>query len=422
MSAEANAPHRGFASYWALTVLFLANVFNQGDRMLFGVVADPIKQELQLSDTQIALASGLFFILFNLIGGLFIARLIDRGNRVRLLAAGVAVWSLATAATGLAESFGMLALTRMAVGIGEATAFPAAMSLIPDLFRVGARGRAVSIFQSSNFVGIVGGTIIAGVLAGSLGWRQMFVACGLAGLIIALMLVLSVSEPNRDTQTSSGTAPGYWTDFLVGMRRIWALPGIVALSFALGFGLMMGAVLGAFGPAFLLRVHSVPLAEVGLAIGPPVGIGGIVGTLVSGFIVDALIRRTGRQRDALLVPLIAMPLSLPFMAGFIFSPQLGGALVCAAVMNLLLSASVPPVMNFAINAADPADRGLASTFILMVMGLVGGALGPAVVGLISDRFADAGAVALRYGISAILVTPVLATALLLVARRSVRSS
>ena len=158
------------ASWWALFVLFLANIFNQGDRILFGTVVDPIGRDLAISDTQMSLASGLLFVLFNLVGGLFIARFVDRGNRVRILAIGVAGWSLATAATGLSTDFATLSLARIATGIGEATAFPAAMSLIPDLFRADARGRAIAIFQTSSFVGIVGGTIIGGVLAAAIGW------------------------------------------------------------------------------------------------------------------------------------------------------------------------------------------------------------------------------------------------------------
>ena len=118
---------------WTLFLLFLANVLNVGDRMLLGVVTEPVRKDLALSDTQMALANGLLFVLFNLIAGLFIARLVDRGNRVRILVLGIAGWSLATAATGLAENFTMLAIARLGVGAGEATAFPAVMSLIPPV-------------------------------------------------------------------------------------------------------------------------------------------------------------------------------------------------------------------------------------------------------------------------------------------------
>lgn len=419
MSSSAARQPTAFSSCWALAVLFLTNVFNQGDRMLFGVVADPIRRELQLSDTELSLASGLFFVLFNLIGGLFIARFIDRGNRVRILALGVVVWSMATAATGLAHDFPQLTLARIMVGIGEATAFPAAMSLIPDLFRLGARGRAVSIYQSSSFVGIVGGTVIAGILAASMGWRSMFMVCGLAGIGVAMLLLFTVAEPPRDASSANPQRLAYWDDFTTGAWRIVTQPGFWPLSIGLGFALMMGAVLGAWGPAFLLRSHQVPLAQVGLVIGPPVGLGGIVGTIASGFLADWIIRRRGRRADMLLIPLVAVPLSLPFMVGFIFTPVLGTAMICAAAMNVLLSAAVPPTMNYAINAAAPSDRGLTSTVVLIVMGLVGGALGPFVVGSLSDHLsADLGGEALRYSLSSMLVTPIVATLLLAVTFRS----
>lgn len=411
-------PVRTGVAVWALAVLFLANVFNQGDRMLFGVVADPIRQELLLSDTQLSLASGLFFVLFNLIGGLFIARFIDRGNRVRILGIGVIGWSLATAATGYAQDFATLSLARIAVGIGEATAFPAAMSLIPDLFRVDARGRAVAIFQSSIFVGVVGGTIVAGVLAASMGWRMMFVVCGLAGLAVALLLFLTVPEPARIETSKARPASSYWADLLSGCRRVLQLPGFPMLLLGFGMASMMTFVLSAWGPTFLLRSHDVPLAQVGLVIGPAVGIGGIVGTLGSGFVADWLVRRRGIMGDMLLLPLLSVPASLPFMAGFIFAPTLGVAMVCAALMNITLSAALPPAMNFAVNATAPGDRGLTSTILLAAMGLIGGSVGPFLVGVLSDQLTPSmGDDGLRYGMSVMLIAPVLATLFLFFAHR-----
>lgn len=406
-------PRGRIASGWALVVLFVTNVFNQGDRMLFGVVAEPIRKELRLSDTELALASGLFFVMFSLIGGVFIARLIDRNNRVRILAAGMTVWSLATAATGMADHYATLSLARIMVGIGEATAFPAAMSLIPDLFSSRTRGRAVSIYQSSNFVGIVGGTIIAGVLAATLGWRDMFRVCGIAGLAVVVLLLATVAEPPRQNAVAEADRSGYWADLVAGFARAMKAPGVVPLSIGLGFTSMMGAVLGAWGPAFLMRLHGVPLAQVGLQIGPPVGLGGIVGTVTSGFLADALVRRSERQETMLMISLVAVLLSLPFMAGFVFVPQLQQALVCAGLMNVLLSAAIPPIMNYLVSSIPANDRGVAATVILVVMGLVGGAVGPALVGMLSDALqAGSGEASLRYALSAMLASPLIAAALI----------
>ena len=267
---------------WTLFLLFLANVLNVGDRMLLGVVTEPVRHDLRLSDTQMALANGLLFVLFNLIAGLFIARLVDRGNRVRILTLGIAAWSLATAATGFASNFSTLALARLGVGIGEATAFPAVMSLIPDLFRPQVRGTAVGVFQSSSFIGIVGGTVLAGVLAAALGWRPMFIVCGLAGMVLATLVVLTVREPSREVPLDPTANDGGWlAGMAAGLKRVTTIPGFVPLALGFGVSAMMGAVLGAWGPAFLHRSHGVPLREVGIVIGPAVGVGGLAGTLAS---------------------------------------------------------------------------------------------------------------------------------------------
>lgn len=410
------------ASIWALFVLFVANVFNQADRMLFGVVVDPIREDLLLSDTQMSLLSGLFFVLFNLVAGLLLARAIDKGNRVRILAVGVFAWSLATAAQGYAEGFWSLAAARIAVGIGEATAFPAAMSLIPDLFRHEARGRAVAAFQSSTFVGIVGGTVVAGVLGAMLGWRMMFVVCGAAGML-AVALLFTVREPARG-QADQTALPGegYLAGMMAACRRVLHIPGMAALMIGFGLTSMMTSVLAAWGPAFLLRSHGVPLAQVGLVIGPSVGIGGIVGTIAGGIVADMLVRRRGTQSAALLVPLVCAPLSLPFMAAFIFADTLVLAMACAALMNVAISASMPSTVSYAVSRADARDRAMLSTMLLAAAGLIGGSLGPFIVGSLSDLRADrAGTESLRHAMAVMLVMPMLATVFLLHAWRRAQS-
>ena len=416
-AAMADQRVRTAPAVWALILLFTANAFNVGDRVLLGVVTEPVRLELGLTDTQLSLANGFLFVVFNLVAGLFIARLVDRGNRVRILAFGLAGWSIATAATGLAQDFLTLSMARIGVGIGEATAFPAALSLIPDLFRPQVRGRAVAVFQSSTFVGIVGGTILAGVLAAQYGWREMFMLCGAAGVVLAIVLLTSVREPAREARRDgSQAALPYWADMAAGFRRIFGIPGFWALAVGFGSCAIIGAVLSAWGPAFLQRTHGVPLAEVGLVIGPAVGLGGITGTLFSGWLADRLYRRRGVLSDVLLVPLWAVPFAAPFVAGFIFAPTVGLTMACAAIMNFLLSCAIPPSLNFAVTRTDPRDRGLTSTLMLAASGLIGGALGPFVVGVLSDRLTpQLGAEGLRYAMSAMIVVPLLATAFIAIA-------
>jgi len=414
----ARAPVSSFLAGWTLFLLFLANVLNVGDRMLLGVVTEPVRRDLALSDTQMALANGLLFVLFNLVAGLFIARLADRGNRVRILTVGIALWSLATAATGLARNFPELAMARLAVGVGEATAFPAVMSLIPDLFRPRVRGTAVGVFQAGSFVGIVGGTVLAGVVAAALGWRPMFLVCGVAGVVLATVVVLTVREPAREQALDPEDTASWLSGLAAGLRRLAAVPGLVPLALGFGISAMMGPVLGAWGPAFLQRSHGVPLREVGILIGPPVGIAGLVGTLVSGPIADRIARKRGSVSAMLRLPLVALPLSTPFMAGFIFAPTLLVTMLCAAGMNALLSCAFVPCINYAVARVGGGDRALVSTVMLAASGLLGGALGPLIVGALSDALTpQLGSDGLRYALSAMIASPLLAAAFLFAAVR-----
>ena len=410
------------AACWTLFVLFLINAFNVGDRTLLGVVTEPVRLELALSDTQMSLANGFLFVLFNLVGGLVIARFVDRGNRKRILALGLAGWSIATAATGLAEDFLTLSLARIGVGIGEATAFPAAMSLIPELFSPASRGKAIGVFQSSTLVGVIGGTILAGVLAALHGWRAMFEICGAAGVFLALVLLLTVREPHREAYHEVPVS-SWGRDLLDGLKRILGQPGFCSMALAFGVSGMMVAVLGAWGPAFLQRSHAVPLAQVGVVIGPAVGIGGIAGMLVSGALADRLAARHGDSLAMLRVPLVALPLSVPFLAGFVTMPTLGLTMLSAAVMNFLVSCAYAPCVSYAVTNAAPGDRGLVSSVMLAAAGLVGSGLGPFIVGFASDALTPIyGNDGLRYAIAAMIPTPAIALALLWLAVRQAKGA
>jgi MFS family permease len=248
------APRSALVAAYALTLLFLANMFNYADRALLGIVIEPIRKELLLSDTQISIISGVAFSLFYLIAGVAIARWVDRGNRQLILVLGVALWSGATAATTLAQGFTSLALTRMLVGIGEATVFPVAMSLLADLYPGPKLTRSVSIFQVSAGVGIVIGSVLAGVLAAAHGWRTMFEMFGAAGLILVLLIALTMRPTAR---TVTDTEPLTLGGTLSAIKGILAVPGLGLLALGYGLSDMTLASLPVWAPAFLLRSHGV---------------------------------------------------------------------------------------------------------------------------------------------------------------------
>jgi MFS family permease len=295
------------------------------------------------------------------------------------------------------------------------------MSLIPDLYRKEARGKAISVFQSSTLIGIIGGTIIAGVLAAALGWRSMFEICGLAGIAVALLLVATVREPAREADAVEVGTGAWLADFAQGLRRIIGRKDVPALLVAYGVSGMMVSVLGAWGPAFLQRSHHVPLADVGVVIGPAVGLGGIAGMLFSGALGDRLVARRGAAHAPLLVPLIALPISAPFLVGFVTAPSLLLTMLSAAVMNFCVSCAAVPCVNYAVASVGARDRGLVSSIMLAAMGVIGAGLGPFIVGGLSDLLTPSyGSEGLRYALMSMIPTPLIAAAFVWLTIRSAR--
>lgn len=414
---------RPAAARWTLILLILANVLSVGDRMLLGVVAEPVRIQLGLSDLQMGLANGFIFVLFHLAGGLVIARFIDRGRRMRILVLCIIVWSVATAAMAFVHDFASLAIARIGVGVAEAAVFPAAMSLIPDLFGEQSRGRALAAFQTSGFLGVMACTSLAGVLAGSLGWRGMFMMFGAAGVLFAVIVHLTAREPVRAGRIAETpvSLPGL-RDVRVACARVLALPGFPCLALAFGMAAMVGAATGAWAPAFLQRSHGVSLAEVGLAMGLASGLGGICGTLLAGVLIDRLAARGAPFAAMLRIPIVCLPLSVPLLLGFIFAPASGLAVLCLGGLSFLLGCAVAPCVTCAVACVPAANRGIASILMLVAAGLIGSSLGPLLVGAASDLLAaGSGRESLRHAMVLVTAAPPAAVALLLVSRRQMQA-
>lgn len=416
------APARGkMVAAYGLTLLFLANLLNYADRSLLGIVVEPVRRELGLNDTQISIVSGVAFSLFYLVAGVAIARWVDRGNRRLILALGVALWSGATAATGLAQDFVSLAVCRMLIGIGEATVFPVALSLLADLYPGPKLARPVSIFQSSSGVGLMIGAVLAGLLAAAFGWRTMFMGFGAAGVVLVLLIAFTM----RPTPRTVSVDPQPLKDggVLTAIRSIMSVPGMGWLAFGYAASNMMLACLPTWAPAFLLRSHGVELASVGAVVGPPAVIGGIAGTILSGILAARLVERSGNRWAGLIVPIIALPLAIPAYAVFLFAPTLPLVILAVAVMNFALTSSLGPCVALAVSLVPPARRGLTSTLMLVVQTLLAFALAPYIVGVASDALRPLyGEEALRHALALMMAAPVIASILIWIARAKIRAS
>ncbi|WP_174279107.1 spinster family MFS transporter [Sphingomonas bacterium] len=371
---------------WYMLALFVvANSFNTIDRVAMNLLIEPIRREFGFGDLQVGVIAGFGFAAFHALFGIPIARRADRGNRRNLLGLGVLLWSGMTVLTGRAGSFLSMLAIRVGVGVGEATCYPTAVPMIGDVFGKSQRSAALAIFQTGAFIGVVGGSAVVGLIAASHGWRAVFTALGMPGLVLALLIVLTVREPPRgaasdaaDATLASGSYRQAWT-LLRSNRRFGLLFVAVALMWTGASALII------WGPPFLMRLHGVGAREVGTVVGPITGGAGLIGTLVGGALSARLVKRSGDPRAPLRLVTLGALLATPATLVFVFSSSLAVALAGGAVAVFFNGIACGPILAAAIVLVPSDQRGLASSLIVVfAQQLLGLGISPLIVGLASD--------------------------------------
>ena len=386
------------ARQWLVVGVFLvAYVFSFIDRMILSLMVEPLRRDLGLSDTQISLLQGLAFAVFYTLVGLPIGRAIDRFSRVRIAAIGIALWSVMTAASGLAQSDWQLFTARVGVGIGEATLSPAAYSLFADIFDGRRLGFALGIYNLGSAVGagiamVLGGAIVhfasgqQAVLLPLLGevrpWQLTFFYVGLPGLLVALA-VRALPEPARGGR-SAGAVPQAVPltkvlGFAAGRRR-----ALASHHLGVAFSNLGAFAIVSWMPAMLVRTYQWSIAEAGLAVGIALLGGGLLGLTGGGWLADrqfARHRTVGRMRLCLYATLCGIPAGA--LLGFQSNP-----LVAVAIFGLAYMFSIMPIAaaGAALQELVPGElRGQMSAFYLFVVNLVGIGVGSTAVALLSDQ-------------------------------------
>jgi MFS family permease len=376
---------RSYANYvlLMLTLCYVVNVVDRSQVLAASVQA--IKAEFGASDFQMGLLSGLPFALFYSLMGIPIAAWADRSSRRNVLVLAVATWSGMTALFGTAVNFTMLFLTRIGTAIGEAGGSPPSHSLISDYFPKARRGTAFAIYALAVPVGTSIGAAIGGWGNQNLGWRNTFIAIGLPGIVLALIVFLTVKEPARgmsDGAAAKGAgekAPG----MLEVLRFLWLRPSFRHLSLACALHSVVWYASGAFNNAFLQRSHGMNVAEAGYWISILAAIAG-VGTFLGGYLSDRLSSRLNDRRWYMWVPGVATLICVPFQFLAYLSPSL--AVVLPSFVGLMLMAAVFFGPSFAMTQALATlrMRSVATSVLLFIQTLIGNGLGPSVTGLISD--------------------------------------
>ena len=373
---------RSATVWYALFVLFAINTMNFFDRQILGAVGEPVRREFGLSDASLGLLGTAFTLLYAFVG-VPLGVLADKIGRRGILSVGVFVWSLMTAASGIAQSFWQVFALRLGVGVGEASCAPAATSLIGDLFPANWRAKALATFMLGLPVGVALSFAVSGTVAKEYGWRAAFLVAGIPGLLCAVA-VLFINEPKRGaTETHN----------IGGQRREGSPYLNVLKSPTMIWIILSGAVhnfnmyaIGAFITPFLMRYHGLDIQQANFVSMLVYGLMGAPGLLIGGLIGDAVMKR--RKDGRMLLGAGAILLSVPTVY-FALGVSNGGTTAFLVLMGIacaLMYFYYSTVYSTIQDVTEPAARGTAMAVYFFAMYVLGASLGPYGTGLLSDYF------------------------------------
>ncbi len=369
---------------FALFVLFAINLLNFFDRQLAGALGEPIRREFHLSDTALGFLGTVFILIYALIG-LPIGRLSDKWHRTRLIAIGTAVWSVFTAASGLAQNYTQIFISRLGVGVGEATCAPSGQSLIGDLFPPHQRARAMGVFMLGLPAGVFLAYFTAGAIGAAYGWRAVFLIACVPGLLFAL-LALKIREPVRGALEAARTVSSQDAvkSPYAAVLRLPTMWWIILSGIFHNFNMY---AINSFTTPFLQRFHEMGLREANNVSSVSLGAVGAIGLLGGGWLADKMSEK--RRNGRLLLAAGSMAIAAPCI--FLALNQPKGA-VTAFMLLMMMGTTTMYVYYATVYAAiqdviDPRLRGTAVAIYFCAMYVLGASLGPVVTGILSDHFA-----------------------------------
>ena len=396
-----------------LALLLLAYIFNFLDRQILGILAQPIKADLHLSDTQFGAIGGLAFALLYSVLGLPLGYLADKTSRSGIIAGALALWSVFTALCGTAQGYWQLFLFRLGVGVGEAGGVAPSYALIADYFPLERRARALAIFSLGIPIGLSGGTLIGAYIAALVNWRAAFIVMGVAGLVLAPILRMAV----RDRRGSPPTAQEPLARVVATVARkpaFWLMALASAASSLSGYGLAL------WTPSVLMRSFGLDLLSTGNFLASLLLIGGCAGVLAGGWLADRL-GAADRAWYAWL-PAIAWLITAPTFAAGLLAPNLWLAWPLLLIPNALNILWLGPVTTAVQHLVPQPMRATASASFLLIVNLIGLGAGPLLIGRLSDALkATYGPDSLRNAAVACTGFYLVAALLVLLAAKSLRA-
>lgn len=395
------APERSSYQWYVVIICMVAYILSFVDRQILSLMIEPIKADLMLSDTQFSLLQGLAFSLFYAFMGVPIAALADKKSRVKIISVGIAFWSLATAACGLSKNFIQMFLARLSVGAGEAALSPAFYSIVADLFPKHKLGRALGVYAIGAFIGsglafLIGGYVIGllkdvsfvtlPVIGEIKTWQLTFMIVGLPGVLLALLMILTVREPERKGLKMDANGVAVKASFKNSMgfiktHRKTFFCHFIGFSF---YTMMLYSLLG-WAPAYYMRHFGLDASQTGYILGSIILVANTSGALFCGWLIDffskrgysdAAIRAGAIGCAALIIP------SVLFTQ--VDNMQLSFALIFVA---MFFSTFPIPASAAATQMLTPNQlRSQVSAKFLLISNLIALGVGTTAVALITDKY------------------------------------
>jgi len=369
------------ARRYAMFILAVVYMFNFVDRQILSILLPAIRDEFQVGDTVLGLLAGTAFALFYVILGVPVARLADRVNRRNLLAASVAIWSVMTALSGLAANVWYLALARVGVGIGEAGCSPPAHSMIADYYPPEKRSSAMGFYTLGISSGIMLAYLAGGWVVQNIGWREAFYIVGVPGLLLALVVRFTIAEPIRGASESRQDT-GKQPSLISVVRFLLARRSFLFMAVAAGLTSFVGYSVINFVPSFIVRSFAMEIASLGLWLGLIYGFAGGFGFFMGGYIADH-VGRDG-HRKALSFVAVAMLITLVFFVAVFLTTSPVWCLLLYILPAATANVYLAPVLSQTQSLVSLRMRSVASSLVLLIINIIGLAMGPPITGMISD--------------------------------------
>ena len=397
-----------------LSLLLLAYIFNFLDRQILGILAQPIKTDLGLTDTEFGAIGGLAFALLYSLLGVPLAYLADRTSRSAVIAGSLAVWSGFTALCGTATGYWQLFLYRLGVGVGEAGGVAPSYALIADYFPPERRARALATYSLGVPVGIAAGTLVGAYVASAIDWRAAFLFMGITGVVLAPLLKYFVRDVPRSRPPATGAPIGQVFPILARKPTFWLMALASSASSLCGYGLALWI------PSVLIRSFGLDLVETGQFFASLVLLGGTAGVFAGGWLADRL--GTGDRRWYARLPAIAWLISAPTFVAGLLAPSLAVAWPILLIPNALNILWLGPVTTAVQHLVPQRMRATASACFLLINNLIGLGVGPLFIGGLSDALKQSyGAESLRYAAVACTGFYFVAAALMWIASTRLRN-